>query len=123
MTIYSIFQSPLEKTYIQCDSQWLSEYFNGQMPDPNSLPVKLNGTFFQESVWNALLKIPYGQTTTYKEIAVLSGNPRASQAVGNAVGRNPISIIIPCHRVLGRNNSLIGYAEGLKYLLTLEHTV
>ena len=72
------------------------------------------GTPFQEKVWDILLTIPYGQTLTYGQIAKLLGCPGASQAVGAAVGRNPISIIIPCHRVLGSGGKLTGYAGGLE---------
>jgi methylated-DNA-[protein]-cysteine S-methyltransferase len=104
---------------------WLSDYFSGKAPDPFSLPLKPKGTAFQQSVWEQLLYIPYGNTCTYKQIAQALGIPKASQAVGNAVGKNPISIIIPCHRVVGSNGALTGYAGGLEIkqkLLFLEQS-
>jgi len=100
----------------------LQEYFAGQRTE-FSLPYKFNGTAFQQQVWVQIAKIPYGQTVTYKEIAQAIGKPRAFQATGRAVGANPLAIIIPCHRVIGSNNGLTGYAFGLemkKSLLNLE---
>ena len=70
---------------------------------------------FQKKVWNALLEIPYGETRSYQDIAIRIGNPKAVRAVGGACNRNPIGIIIPCHRVVGKNGSLTGYAGGLLY--------
>ena len=87
------------------------------------LPLHLEGRAFSLSVWQALRAIPYGETCSYGEVAARVGNPRASRAVGMANNRNPIAIIIPCHRVIGRNGSLTGYAGGLdvkRYLLELE---
>lgn len=75
---------------------------------------RLNGTEFQKNVWAAVLNIPYGMTKTYKQIAQAIGNPNASRAVGMANNRNPIMLIIPCHRVIGSNGNLTGYAGGLK---------
>ncbi|KKF99461.1 methylated-DNA--[protein]-cysteine S-methyltransferase [Methanosarcina mazei] len=97
-------------------------YFAGQL---KSFDVKLapEGTEFQKSVWRALCEIPYGETRTYKEIAISVGKPKAYRAVGLANNRNPISIIVPCHRVIGTNGKLIGYASGLdvkEFLLRLE---
>ena len=86
-------------------------------------PVSLSGTPFQLSVWNALLQIPYGETRTYGEIAAMIGNPKASRAVGMACNRNPIWILVPCHRVVGKNGALTGFEGGLdvkKALLDLE---
>lgn len=100
----------------------LEEYFSGKRK-AFALPLCPNGTDFQKRVWNALCEIPYGETKTYKDIAAAVGNEKASRAVGGANNRNPIMIIIPCHRVIGANGSLIGYAGGLKvkeYLLNLE---
>ncbi len=77
------------------------------------LPLKPAGTEFQKRVWNALLLIPYGETKSYKDIAVMVDNPKGCRAVGMANNRNPIPIIIPCHRVIGANGSLIGYGGGL----------
>ena len=87
------------------------------------MPLAPQGTAFQQQVWQALLAIPYGQFSSYGELAKQIGNPRAVRAVGGAVGRNPISIIIPCHRILGKNHALTGFGGGLptkRYLLQLE---
>ena len=87
------------------------------------LPIKFNGTEFQKSVWNSLLNIPYGKTKSYKDIAKDVGNVKACRAVGMANNKNPIMIIVPCHRVIGTNGKLVGYACGLdikKKLLELE---
>lgn len=101
--------------------RWLDRYFSGQNPDFVP-PIRLVGTDFQRRVWQELLTIPYGHTTTYGELARRLGC-RSAQAVGQAVGRNPIAIIVPCHRVVGSDGSLTGYAYGLErkeYLLNLE---
>jgi methylated-DNA-[protein]-cysteine S-methyltransferase len=97
---------------------WLDRYFAGQRPDASALPLAPIGGAFRQSVWDILRRIPYGKLTTYgeiaREIAAASGKTGMSaQAVGGAVGRNPISIIIPCHRVVGANGSLTGYAGGI----------
>jgi methylated-DNA-[protein]-cysteine S-methyltransferase len=87
------------------------------------LPVALAGDDFQQSVWTMLTEIPYGSTTTYGELAARLGNPALAQAVGQAVGHNPVSIIVPCHRVVGKDGRLTGYAGGLRrkqHLLDLE---
>jgi len=100
----------------------LEEYFACNRKTFN-FPYELAGTQFQESVWEALCEIPYGETRTYKEIAARIGNPKASRAVGMANNKNPIAIVIPCHRVIGTNGNLVGYAGGMemkKYLLNLE---
>ena len=100
----------------------LEEYFQGKRK-VFTVPCVPQGTDFQKKVWEALTQIPYGETRTYKEIAEAAGNPKASRAVGMANNRNPIPIIIPCHRVIGTNGSLTGYAGGLnvkEYLLKLE---
>jgi methylated-DNA-[protein]-cysteine S-methyltransferase len=91
----------------------LNEYFAGTRREFD-LPLRLQGTTFQRSVWQALTKIPYGATLTYGEQAARIGNPNASRAVGLANGRNPISIVVPCHRVIGANGSLTGYGGGLE---------
>jgi methylated-DNA-[protein]-cysteine S-methyltransferase len=78
------------------------------------VPLDLQGTDFQRRVWRALLKIRRGSTSTYAKIAARAGSPAAVRAAGAAIGRNPVSIIVPCHRVLGRDGSLTGYAGGLK---------
>lgn len=88
-----------------------------------SLPLAPKGTAFQQKVWTALLTIPYGQVISYKELAIKAGNPKACRAVGMANNRNPIPIIIPCHRVIGADGRLVGYGGGLpikEKLLTLE---
>lgn len=105
----------------------LDEYFQGKRTT-FSLPFKLTGTPFQLAVWKELQNIPYGKTTSYKEIAQKINKPKAYRAVGMANNKNPLPIIIPCHRVIGSNGKLIGYAGGLKlknYLLELEksHTI
>jgi methylated-DNA-[protein]-cysteine S-methyltransferase len=100
----------------------LEEYFSGKRKEFD-LPVKLTGTEFQKKAWAALLDIPYGQTRTYKQQAEAVGNVKACRAVGAANGKNPISIIFPCHRVIGANNKLTGYGGGIeikKALLELE---
>lgn len=100
----------------------LDEYFAGTRKE-FTVPLSLHGTEFQMKVWNALRQIPYGETRTYGEIAVAVGNPAACRAVGMANNRNPVAIIVPCHRVIGKNGSLTGYAGGLdmkEKLLQLE---
>lgn len=102
--------------------RWLDGYFSGREPDFLP-PLHLSGTPFQMAVWKVMGEIPYGKTMTYGEIARRLGCPRASQAVGSAVGRNPISVILPCHRVVGSSGSLTGYAGGMEkkvWLLDLE---
>ncbi|MDO5055376.1 methylated-DNA--[protein]-cysteine S-methyltransferase [Pasteurella oralis] len=106
--------------------QALVRYFAGEPETFAGIPLAPQGTDFQQQIWQALQQIPYGQTSTYGELAQLIGNPKAMRAVGGAVGRNPISIIIPCHRVLGKNRSLTGFGGGLptkRHLLQLEHIV
>ena len=103
----------------------LSEYLKGKRKTFD-LPFKMRGTLFQEQVWNALLDIPYGETRSYKQIAEAIGNPKAVRAVGMANNRNPLLIIVPCHRVIGKNGSLVGYGEGLEmkeFLLRLEKSL
>ncbi|MFZ6771705.1 methylated-DNA--[protein]-cysteine S-methyltransferase [Undibacterium sp. SXout7W] len=104
-------------------SQQLSEYFEGQRQE-FTLPLDLSaGTVFQQTVWQALLKIPYASTESYSGLANQIGNPRAVRAVGAANGRNPVSIIVPCHRVIAANGALTGYAGGMQHkqaLLNLE---
>jgi methylated-DNA-[protein]-cysteine S-methyltransferase len=100
----------------------LAEYFAGQRKEFD-LPLDFAGTDFEKQVWGMLLKIPYGQTKTYGEIARQLGRPDAARAVGMANSRNPISIVAPCHRVIGANGKLTGFAGGLEakaFLLDLE---
>lgn len=104
--------------------QQLEEYFAGQRQQFD-LPLDFQGTAFQQQVWQALLSIPYGETRSYKEIAVQLGNEKAVRAVGAANGKNPISIIAPCHRVIGSSGALVGFAGGLdkkQILLSLEQS-
>ena len=91
----------------QCDL-----YTNHQLTSFD-LPLKLMGTEFQKSVWRALIDIPYGETRSYKDIAKTIGHPKAYRAVGSACNRNPIGLIVPCHRVIGSQGNLTGYAGGL----------
>ena len=103
----------------------LSEYFRGQR-QAFDLPLTLEGTAFQRRVWQALLGIGYGQTVSYGQLADQIGRPTAARAVGLANGRNPVSIIVPCHRVVGSDGSLTGYGGGLgnkRRLLELERRV
>ncbi len=103
--------------------EWLQIYFSGREPD-FKLPLHFIGTAFQNEVWEILYSIPYGKTVTYGEIARILANRRgirqmSAQAVGGAVGRNEISIIVPCHRVVGAGGSLTGYAGGLDKKIAL----
>lgn len=90
----------------------LNEYFKGVRQE-FTIPLNPIGTQFQTSVWNELSKIPYGEIKSYKDIAIAIGNPHGARAVGGANNKNPISIIIPCHRVIGKSGKLIGYGGGL----------
>lgn len=90
----------------------LQEYFEGRRQE-FTVPLHPQGTDFQLRVWQVLRTIPYGKTWSYKQVATAAGNPNASRAVGMANNRNPIAIIIPCHRVIGANGRLVGYAGGL----------
>ena len=111
-----------ETTLLHNASIQLKEYFLGYRKD-FSLPLNPIGTPFQKKVWETLLLIPYGETRSYKEIAILIGNPKACRAIGMANNKNPISLFIPCHRVIGSNGKLVGYGGGLnvkKLLLDLE---
>ena len=111
-----------ETTLIKKATSQLFEYLNGKRRDFN-LPLLKEGTDFQISVWNELLKIPYGETRSYKDIAIAINNEKAVRAVGMANNRNKIPIFIPCHRVIGSNKKLVGYGGGLEikeFLLNLE---
>lgn len=106
---------------LEADRQ-LQEYFRGER-QTFDLPLAAQGTPFQMKVWEALRQVPYGETRSYKEIAIAVDNPKGMRAIGMANNRNPISIITPCHRVIGANGKLVGYAGGLalkEYLLDLE---
>ena len=122
ISFFELFGKRLETPVIKETYKQLSEYF-AKKRKTFDIPLKLEGTEFQKAVWHALMKIPYGKTATYLEIAETIGNPKASRAVGMANNKNKIPIIIPCHRVIGTNGSLTGYAGGLeikKKLLELE---
>ncbi|MFA1546401.1 methylated-DNA--[protein]-cysteine S-methyltransferase [Actinomadura chokoriensis] len=100
----------------------LSAYFAGELTEFD-VPLALHGTPFQQRVWAALQEVPYGETITYGELAVEIGSPSASRAVGLANGRNPVGVVVPCHRVVGSTGSLTGYGGGLdrkRYLLDFE---
>lgn len=100
----------------------LLEYFQGQRRDFD-FPFRFRGTAFQNSIWSALCRIPYGETRTYGQIAAAVGKPKAARAVGMACNRNPLWIVVPCHRVVGQNAALTGYAGGIpmkEALLELE---
>lgn len=104
----------------------LRRYWAGEPQRPFGVPLDLLGTPFQRAVWHALQQIAPGTTRTYAEIAELAGSPAAVRAAGAAIGRNPVSVIVPCHRVIGRDGSLTGYAGGLhrkQALLALEGAV
>lgn len=103
----------------------ICDYLKGQR-QTFDFPYELHGTEFQKKVWHALCQIPYGETRTYKQIAAAAGNPKASRAVGMANNKNPMMIVVPCHRVIGANGALVGYAGGLdmkKALLELERII
>lgn len=111
-----------ETTLIKEAYQQLREYLKGERWEFN-LPLKLLGTDFQKRVWKALCEIPYGETRSYKQIAEAIGNPKAVRAVGMANHRNPLLIVVPCHRVIGVDGKLVGYAAGIDkkaFLLQLE---
>lgn len=122
-------QTRLSATYLEGTSEMietaqsqLEEYFAGKRT-AFQIPLLLSGTDFQRSVWKELLQIPYGNTQTYKELACCIGKPTAVRAVANANNANPLSVIVPCHRVIGSNRKLTGYGGGLKIkrqLLCLE---
>lgn len=107
---------------------WLEKYFKGENPSIYEIPLNFNGTEFRKTVWNVLKEISYGEVVTYRHIGEIIAKTRgiktmSAQAVGRAVGHNPLLIFIPCHRVIGADGSLTGYAAGLenkKFLLNLE---
>lgn len=114
-----------ETPLIKEAAKQLKEYFEGKRQDFN-LPLDPKGTNFQKNVWKALQTIPYGQTWSYKQVAEKVNSPKAYRAVGMANNKNPISIVIPCHRVIGENGKLVGYGGGLEikeYLLNMEKKI
>lgn len=109
---------------IQCIEQ-LIQYFHGELRRFD-LPIHQSGTPFQQEVWNQLMQVPFGKTISYLDLAVRIGDSKATRAVANANGRNNVAIIVPCHRVIGSNRELVGYAGGLwrkKWLLEFEAKV
>lgn len=112
-----------EQQFMRLPILQLNEYFKGQRKH-FTVPLDLCGTRFQRQVWHEVYKIQYGKTMSYKEIAAAIKSPKAVRAVGGAVNKNPLPIVIPCHRVIGSNGSLIGYNGGIDKkvkLLSLEH--
>lgn len=122
----TIIENPNDSVLVQA-KKWLDLYFKGHQPNVNQLKLAPIGSPFRQKVWQLLLQIPYGTVVTYNELAKniakqLGITKMSPQAIGNAVGHNPISIIIPCHRVVGSNGSLTGYAGGIdKKLQLLKH--
>lgn len=111
--VFKTIDCPVEETELVRETKrQLDEYFAGKRKDFD-VPTRLNGTEFQKRVWLALRDIPYGKTASYKDIAAAVGCPKGYRAVGMANNRNPISIIYPCHRVVGSDGSLTGYGGGL----------
>ena len=111
--VFKTIDCPVEETeLIRETKRQLDEYFAGKRKDFD-VPTRLNGTEFQKRVWLALRDIPYGKTASYKDVAAAVGCPKGYRAVGMANNRNPISIIYPCHRVVGSDGSLTGYGGGL----------
>jgi len=112
----------METQLIKRTATEIEEYFAGRRKSFD-IPLSMSGTDFQRSVWKALQTIPFGETRSYKDIAVQIGNPKACRAVGMANNKNPVAIIVPCHRVIGHDGSMTGYAGGIdvkEYLLNVE---
>ncbi len=115
---------PISQSVIDATKEQLTQYFKGERK-VFDLPLAPKGTELQKKVWAALLEIPYGETRSYGDIAEAVGNPKGARAVGMANNRNPIAIIIPCHRVIGKDGSMVGYGGGIpakEKLLELEKT-
>ncbi|MDR1554240.1 MAG: methylated-DNA--[protein]-cysteine S-methyltransferase [Prevotellaceae bacterium] len=113
-----------ETDIIKKAAMQLEEYFAGKRKSFD-FPINAQGSEFQKRVWTALQTIPYGELRSYKQIAEKIGNPKASRAVGMANNKNPLPIVVPCHRVIGSNGKLVGYAYGLdmkEYLINIEKT-
>ncbi len=126
--VKSYFNSDLikeENLHIKALKKELDSYFKGELKSFEA-PLVLTGSDFQNSVWNALLKVPYAETRTYKEQSIIVGDVKAIRAVASANGANRIAIVIPCHRIIGSDGSMTGYAGGIdkkKFLLNLERQV
>lgn len=99
--------------HVRAAQRWLNAYWAGDDPVTDDLTFDLHGTLFQRAVWQVLLQIPLGRTWTYGEVAAEVGHGAVPRATGSAIGRNPVAVIVPCHRVIGANGSLTGYAGGL----------
>ena len=115
--------SPRARAHLDKAAKALTRYFEGKQKDFSGLTLDAAGTAFQRSVWTALARIPFGETRSYADIAREIGNPKGVRAVGLANGKNPIPIIVPCHRVIGANGALTGFGGGLptkKWLLEFE---
>jgi methylated-DNA-[protein]-cysteine S-methyltransferase len=108
----SVRHSPSVSPCLAAAREQIAAYFAGTL-SAFDLPLELRGTEFQRRVWAQLLTVPFGQTATYLEIALALENPQAVRAVGAANGQNPVSIVVPCHRIIGSNGKLIGYGGGL----------
>lgn len=108
----TVSEEPLEGMVADVKNQ-LEEYFSGKRK-VFDLALELKGTDFQKSVWEAVNEIPFGQTTTYMKLSQKLGNPAAIRAVGAAIGANPVLVILPCHRIIGANGQLTGYAGGVR---------
>lgn len=113
-----------ETETIKLAKKWLDKYFGKEKPEISELPIELIGSDFRKQIWKILSEIPYGKVITYRDIAKQIAEQKgiktmSAQAVGGAVGHNPISVIIPCHRVVGTNGSLTGYAGGIKNKIKL----
>ena len=124
ITTHRSFEGIIQETNLIKEAyRQLSEYLEGKRK-VFDLPYKIQGTEFQKRVWKALCDIPYGETRSYKQIAEAIGNPKAVRAVGMANNKNPLLVVVPCHRVIGANGQLVGYASGLekkRLLLQLEN--
>ncbi|MCP5102447.1 MAG: methylated-DNA--[protein]-cysteine S-methyltransferase [bacterium] len=99
--------------YIAMAEEWLADYFQGKFDGLTNPPLDMRGTEFELKVWQGLLKIPLGRTATYGSLALELGLRNGARAVGGANRRNPVSLIVPCHRVIGQNDALVGYGGGL----------
>lgn len=109
---YTMIES--SSSVLETSHDWLSHYFSGNFLNLGSLPLDVKGTSFECEVWDTLLEISPGMTATYGQIAQQVGRQNGARAVGAAIGRNPVSLIVPCHRVVGSSGSLVGYGGGLE---------
>lgn len=111
--------SEKEITIIKDTKIWLDKYFNKEKPNIKDINIKFEDTDFRKTIWQLLCNIPYGETTTYKNIARQISKTMSAQAVGTAISKNPIPIIIPCHRVISSNNNISGYSYGTQTKIKL----